>query len=266
MQGAGNDFVVFDNRQYGFLLNEIIAITPRLCHRRFGVGADGVLVLEPCDEADYRMIYRNADGSDAGMCGNGGRCIARFAVKNGFSEKHSFMVHNQKYEATVNGGDVRIKFPVKPLPGDELSLFECPAVFVNSGTEHVVTWVESDLIHNEPELRRRGREIRNRTDLFPKGTNVNFIPDAESGFQLDMRTYERGVEDLTLACGTGALASAVTHHNRFRKDQSGHFSYEIHCSGGYLHTSFDYERETGTYTNLELKGPASFVFEGSYFV
>ncbi|MCC5934366.1 MAG: diaminopimelate epimerase [Balneolales bacterium] len=266
MHGAGNDFVVFDNRTYGFLLDEIIALTPRLCHRRFGVGADGVLVLEPSERADYRMIYRNADGSDAGMCGNGARCLARFAVRSGFPEKLSFMVHGSRYEAEVNKNEVSVFFPVEPKAGEFLTLFDRDALEIYSGTDHVVTWVDAGTLDDEALLRSQGRDIRNRQELFPKGTNVNFACEAQSPNQIYMKTYERGVEDLTLACGTGALATAVAHHHKKKPEADGSFSYEILCSGGTLKTSFRYNSEGRHYTGLRLSGPAVFTFDGTYFL
>jgi len=266
MQGAGNDFVVFDNREYGFLLDEIIALTPRLCHRRFGVGADGVLVLEPTDKADYRMIYRNSDGSDAGMCGNGARCLARFAVRSGFPAKLSFMVHGEKYLAEVAEQNVTVQFPVRPKPGKSIQLFEREALEVYSGTEHVVTWVDAQTLNDESLLRLQGREIRNRADLFPKGTNVNFACPENGTGRIFMKTYERGVEDLTLACGTGALASAVGHHRKFLTGQPGDFSFEIKSNGGILKTSFHYDDTQHVYTHLRLTGPADFAFDGTYYL
>src|SRR5690554_764731 len=118
MEGAGNDFIVLDNRDYDFSLDEIIAFTPTLCDRKYGIGADGMLILDKANipEADYTMTYRNADGSDAGMCGNGGRCMALFASKNGFKNTHVFNVHNNLYKAEVDEHEVKIHFPVQVSP------------------------------------------------------------------------------------------------------------------------------------------------------
>ena len=267
MQGAGNDFVVFDNRKYNFQLDEIIKLTPRLCHRRFGVGADGLLVLDTkVTDANYRMIYRNADGSDAGMCGNGARCLARFANNNGFGTNLTFMVHDKAYKAEVSETEVTILFPVEPKPTDFIEIESCKALEVYSGTDHVVLWIDDNLIENEPELRKMGRKIRNMTSLFPRGTNVNFIPKSSSAKSIRMKTYERGVEDLTLACGTGALATAVSYHKLNHSGESGDFSYEIESNGGILKTSFNYDSSVNKYSNLKLTGPAVFVFEGTYFI
>lgn len=267
MQGAGNDFVVFDNREYKFLLDEIISLTPRLCHRRFGVGADGVLVLESCgDKADYRMIYRNADGSDAGMCGNGARCLARFAVRHGFAERLTFMVHNQKYRAAVADDEVTIDFPVRPTPGKFLKLEGFDALEVNSGTEHVVLWVDPPKMDDEGWLRDCGRKIRYMQNIFPDGTNVNFIPKNTGDGTIMMKTYERGVEDLTLACGTGALATSVSYHHKNSNGKSGSFNYEIQSNGGLLKTGFRFDAEKNIYQDLKLTGPAVFVLKGTYYL
>lgn len=268
MQGAGNDFVVFDNREYGLLLDEIISITPRLCHRRFGVGADGVLVLQPVDKADYRMIYRNADGSDAGMCGNGARCLASFAVRAGFERKLNFLVHGLNYKATVEEGEefVHVEFPIDTVAGEPLNFFGRESLYVYSGTEHVVSWTEPELLENEDLLREQGSEIRYLKELFPRGTNVNFIHAESEEGPIIMKTYERGVEDLTLACGTGALASAVSHHSKTSRKSTGRYSYDVHCSGGLLKTSFAYDAESGLYNHLSLSGPVAFVFDGIYHI
>ena len=266
MQGAGNDFIVFDNRDYGFLLDEIISLTPRLCHRRFGAGADGVLVLQESKKADYRMIYRNADGSDAGMCGNGARCLARFAVSKGFQSTLQFLVHDQLYKAEVSEEHVTIHFPVKPKPGAFIHLEGFEALVVYSGTEHVVLWVDQEKLDDEPWLRQCGHTVRYNQSLFPNGTNVNFIPLQSNDSNIQMKTYERGVEDLTLACGTGALATAVSHHRKTSPLASGLFEYSIQSNGGILKTSFQFDDKTGEYSNLTLTGPALFVFEGSYYL
>ena len=211
MQGAGNDFVVIDNRSSDLSSDELIEITPRLCDRKFGVGADGLLVLQNSYKADYTMVYRNADGSDAGMCGNGGRCIALFATEMGFPLVHTFNVHDNIYEARVGNSEVTLKFPVSVIPRQ---LGECAGydlIQADVATEHVVAVVDETEMTFEDKLRKAGLIIRSSRENFPKGTNVNFM-SIKGDDQIGLQTYERGVEDLTLACGTGAIASAVVHH------------------------------------------------------
>ncbi len=263
MEGAGNDFVVIDNRNAGLSLDEIISLSPDLCDRKFGVGADGILILEPAqiENVDYTMIYRNADGSDAGMCGNGGRCLALFAAHHGFQNKQTFNVHEAIYQAHVDKIEhhVSISFPDVLAP-KKLQVNKKKYLQVYTGTEHVVSFEELDRLEDEEELIAEGSFIRNHALLNPPGTNVNFVsPDEDTIY---LQTFERGVEGLTLACGTGALASAIATH--FIEKPSGtDFEYPITVKGGTLGVSFQFDESKNMYTNLILSGPAHFVFTGS---
>lgn len=268
MEGAGNDFVILDNRDYRFDLEEIIEFTPKLCQRRFGVGADGLLVLEypQMSGVDYTMIYRNADGSDAGMCGNGARCLALFACRNGFKHNHRFNVHDKVYQAEVTKMDerVRIHFPVK-VQTNELILNDLPLIQADAATEHLVYFTDSEsYLDEEEKLVETGRSLRYHEQVDPPGTNVNFVYIQNSN-EIRLQTYERGVENLTLACGTGAIASAIaTHHKQELKEEQAH--YTVSVKGGTLEVSFDFSPSDGIYHNLILTGPAHFVFEGSISV
>jgi len=264
MQGAGNDFVVIDNRKYGFSLEEIIELTPKLCDRKFGVGGDGILVLEKAQksEVDYTMIYRNADGSDAGMCGNGARCLVMFAYQNGYNATQTFNVHNNVYEAEVHkDGDVSVHFPVHVKPRKR-TLNNIELIQADAATEHLITFVPSEKLEDEEGLVKTGSELRYHEEVNPPGTNVNFV--CVSGeHSIDLQTYERGVENLTLACGTGALASAIaSHFNQSKKEK--HSTYEVKVKGGILKASFDFNAASNTYHQLILTGPAHFVFEGIF--
>ena len=264
MEGAGNDFVVIDNRETGYSLDEIISITPKLCNRKFGVGADGMLVLEPAErqDLDYTMIYRNADGSDAGMCGNGSRCLALFAAHHGFESNQSFNVHDAVYRAQVDKIEHRVSvfFPEVKLPR-WIEVDSKKFLQVYTGTEHVVAFEAPSKLEDEETLVSEGRAVRMNPKLNPPGTNVNFV--CKNGSQsIELQTYERSVENLTLACGTGALASAIATH--FDDDNgTGDFEYTVNVKGGILSVSFRYDSETNIYSNLKLTGPAHFVFEGS---
>lgn len=264
MEGAGNDFVLIDNRTHGLSMEEIISITPTLCDRKFGIGADGLLVLEASqkDGIDYTMIYRNADGSDAGMCGNGGRCIALFASNHGFGNTQTFSVHDAIYTAKVDKieHEVSIGFPDALAP-KKIQINKKKYVQVYTGTEHIVSFEELERLEDEEDLVAEGAFIRNHPVLNPPGTNVNFvcIEDEDTIF---LQTYERGVENLTLACGTGALASAIATH--FSSKTAGNtFNYSVTVKGGQLGVSFTFNETTNTYTHLILSGPANFVFTGS---
>ena len=261
MEGAGNDFIVIDNRKYSFSLDEIVSFTPKLCDQKFGVGADGLLALtEPTlPNVDYTMIYRNADGSDAGMCGNGSRCLALFASYQGYPDVQTFNVHNAIYEAIVNKSDqeVSVRFPDVESP-ERLSIMEHNLLQIYTGTEHVVEFVDTDILEQEKQLASIGNKIRNSQELSPKGTNVNFA-SLLSGNRIKLQTYERGVENLTLACGTGALASAIAAHSNRNNKYS---KYTILVKGGQLEVSFNYDDELSIYKEVMLKGPAHFVFKG----
>ncbi len=264
MQGAGNDFVVIDNRTYGFSLDEIISFTPKICDRKFGIGGDGILVLQPAQkpEVDFTMIYRNADGSDAGMCGNGARCLVLFAFKNGFNATQTFNVHDNIYEAEVHDdSSVSVHFPVHVQP-ERRTLNGYNLIKADAATEHLVTFVAEDKLEDEKELVSIGSELRYHSEVNPPGNNVNFVHTESEGI-IQLQTYERGVEGLTLACGTGALASAIATHFQ-KQQQDKHATYTVKVKGGTLKASFDFTPDTTTYHQLILTGPAHFVFEGIF--
>lgn len=264
MEGAGNDFIVIDNRKYGFTLDDIIRFTPKLCDRKFGIGADGILVLQTAerDETDYTMIYRNADGSDAGMCGNGARCLVMFAFKNGFGATQTFNVHNNLYEAEVhNDENVSIHFPVHVKP-EQVTLDRIGLVRADAATEHLITFVSKEQLEKEDELIELGSTLRYHKKVDPPGSNINFVHCDEEN-AISLQTYERGVEGLTLACGTGALAAAIASHQKQEKKEL-HSTYEVRVKGGKLNTTFDFDPNNNTYHQLILTGPAHFVFKGSF--
>ena len=258
MNGAGNDFVLIDNRLGDLrLAPEQIS---KICDRHRGVGADGVLVLERAmNGADFRMRYYNADGGEAEMCGNGARCFARYASRiAGPAEKLSFETPAGVIGATLQGELVRLEMSEPkdlklgitiPLPDQQLS-----AHFVNSGVPHVVVPVD-DL--ENAEVRGIGSAVRHHELFAPKGTNVNFLKQ-RGDKAISIRTYERGVEDETLACGTGVVASALI----FAALQKVEGPISVLVRGGNeLQVAFD--RTGDQFKNVTLTGPADFVFEGT---
>lgn len=266
MQGTGNDFVVIDNRKSEYTLNQLIELAPKICHRKYGVGADGLLALQKprYPSTDFEMLYRNADGSDAGMCGNGSRCLALYASQIRMGKNLSFSVHDSIYKAEVNSEDaISITFPhtaiIKKIHIEGEDLLQ-----VFTGTEHVVKEIPKAELENEDELVRQGRNLRHNEQFLPKGTNVNFISGRDT-HSLELQTYERGVEDLTLACGTGAMASALAwHHKQQKKAKNNRF--KVITKGGTLIVCFTYKEKEGVYKNMKLTGPAQFVFEGRFHV
>ncbi len=249
-QGTGNDFVMVDNRQ-GFFPKENIQLIEKLCDRRFGIGADGLILLENDSQTDFRMVYFNSDGNESSMCGNGGRCIVAFAknISAIKDTKTTFMATDGLHHATSkNDGIVSLQ-----MKNVEDVKIEAEYVFLNTGSPHHVTLVND--IENY-DVKTNGAEIR-YSDLYGKaGSNVNFVNQiSQNNFRL--RTYERGVEDETLSCGTGATATAIAMH-AIGKTSSN--SLDIDVEGGKLKVSF--EKTIQGYKNVFLEGSATFVFEG----
>ena len=267
MNGAGNDFVVLDNR------DKSLSLTRRqiewLCDRHRGVGADGLLAVEPAQAGgDFRMRYYNADGGEAEMCGNGARCFARYVkhLTGGSLEKLSFETIAGRINATFPGADVCINLsePFDLALHSELQVRgrELVVHSVNTGVPHAVVFVD-DL--EKVEIREDGAAIRFHEHFSPKGTNVNFLQVLAPG-RLAIRTYERGVEDETLACGTGMVANAIIYH------QLNHVESPISVKvrgGDTLKVGFDCSKSADGsphYTNVTLTGPAELVFKGQIVV
>lgn len=246
-QGTGNDFILLDNRE------GIISLTEDqvslLCHRRFGIGADGLMLLEYAPGADFRMIYFNSDGSESTMCGNGGRCIAAFARKLGLvQEETSFIAIDGVHRAVIRQGIVSLEMQ------DVASIRHYEAHSeLNTGSPHYVLWVDDVAA---TDVVAQGRAIRNETRFAPKGINVNFVQQA-AGNGLHVRTYERGVEDETMSCGTGVTAAAIAASGH----KTGHFTTQIFTPGGELTVAF-YKDSSDTAKEVVLTGPAVFVFDG----
>lgn len=269
-QATGNDFVLVDSRS-GILENiDLSDLAPKICDRKFGVGSDGIITLGENNAGELVMGYKNPDGSDAGMCGNGARCFAMFARELGYGDRNDavgsrlkFRVHENLYEAGIDGDQIRIRFPLetqaKPVDLNGKSLLQ-----VYTNTEHVVCPVEATMLKQTDTLIEKGRTLRYHDFFAPEGTNVNFLSGSGED-QIDLQTYERGVENLTLACGTGAIASALAWHH-IQQKPAGEFQYKVHTQGGTLTIHFTFVEATKTYTNISLEGPAKIVFEGTFYL
>jgi len=257
MNGAGNDFVVLDNLDRTLDLGSgQIAF---LCDRHRGVGADGVLIVEPpANGADFRMRYFNADGGEAEMCANGARCFARFASRiTGKQGAISFETQAGLIRAESDGSSVRLQMSQPRdvilertihLPGRRVI-----AHSVNTGVPHAVVFVEEV---EEIDVRALGAALRHHPDFAPRGTNANFV-QILGPQSIAIRTYERGVEDETLACGTGVVASALMLHEKH--GATSPVSVKVH-GGDTLVVSFT--KDGGVYSAVSLTGPADFVFDG----
>lgn len=247
-QGTGNDFILIDNRLQTFPKNdnELIA---RLCERRFGIGADGFILLENDKSTDFKMVYYNADGSESTMCGNGGRCMVAFAKKLNIIQNNTVFhaIDGLHYAMIDSENDVTLQ--MKDV--DQVQIAE-GYVFLNTGSPHHVQMVD-DL--KNYAVKQEGARIR-YSDLYGKaGSNINFVSGVNAS-TFAVRTYERGVEDETLSCGTGVTAVAIAMHYLGKtKDEK----IKLQVEGGDLEVSF--EAQNGKYTQVFLKGPATFVFE-----
>jgi diaminopimelate epimerase len=259
MSGAGNDFVVMDNRSLSHALTrEQIA---RLCDRHFGIGADGLLAVEPADQpdADFRMRYYNADGGEAEMCGNGARCFARFVhpLRRANAERVRFLTPAGLITGEYVGDEVRISLTapteIKLHQRADFGWGEIEYHVINTGVPHAVVYVPEAA---RAEVIAHGRAIR-RSAIFPRGTNVNFVQLTDSGGKLIVRTYERGVEDETLACGTGVVASALLTNRVHRLA----LPLCVKVRGGDVLT-VNARAEGDGFRDVTLTGPAIEVFSG----
>lgn len=248
-QGTGNDFVMIDNRDNHFA-KEDVELIGALCDRRFGIGGDGLILLENDNVYDFRMVYYNADGNESTMCGNGGRCIVAFAKQLGvISDRCNFIAVDGEHTARI---DDMNNVALQMIDVDTIQL-EDKYSFLNTGSPHHVQVVR-DLAYYD--VYKKGKAIRESELYAPKGTNVNFV-EQEGPNHFRIRTFERGVEDETLSCGTGATAVAIAMVALGKADQE---TVRIDVEGGTLAISF--ETMDGKYKNIFLTGPAEFVFQG----
>lgn len=253
-QGTGNDFIIVDNRE----VNHTTLTQPeieKLCDRRFGIGADGFMLLNNLPGYDFEMVYYNADGHVGSMCGNGGRCIVRFAYDIGIHKnEYRFMASDGEHLANIDVAANTVSLKMKDVDFIEQ---EHNHFVLNTGSPHYVEMV-SDL--DEYNVFEEGRKIRYSDEFKKEGINVNFV-EVVSNDALKVRTYERGVEDETYSCGTGVTAAALA----FFHNENGFNSVDIQALGGKLNVS--YNRNTdGIYRDIWLKGPAVKVYEGNIIV
>ena len=247
-QGTGNDFIMIDDRTNEFDGNDIELIAA-LCERRMGIGADGLIILREHDTLDFEMIYFNADGKQSSMCGNGGRCIIAFAqMLEMIEDETTFMAIDGEHKGRLMDDGIYLQMQdVKKIEGvgDGLVL--------NTGSPHYIEMVdELDYI----DVDKQGRKIRNSVPFKKDGINVNFVLDAN---ELQVRTYERGVEAETLSCGTGVVATAIAMHYANCIEET---LVNVKTKGGELTVSF--EEFNGGYRNIWLSGEASMVFAGEF--
>jgi len=251
-EGTGNDFIIIDNREKK-LKAKNSDLWQKLCNRHFGIGADGLMLIQKGKKGyDFEMIYFNADGNESSMCGNGGRCITHLAKELGIVKGKSakFTAIDGAHEVTFGTKNtVKLKMTDVKSINDRKSYMT-----LNTGSPHYVTMVKNVM---KLPVKIDGRTIRNREPFKKEGINVNFV-QVSAGKMPVLRTYERGVEDETLSCGTGTVAAALVLANKGMSTAKDHC--DIQTMGGMLKVWFTQQK--GSFTNIWLEGPATFVFKG----
>lgn len=264
IEGAGNDFILIDNREslYSFSYSDFAKI---VCDRHRGVGGDGLLVLEKSDVSDFKMRYLNADGSEGGMCGNGGRCIAKYMLEESGKKNTIFEALNYIYTAEIV--DEKIRLQMKNPADFKIGLsikfdkYELIMDYVNTGAPHAALFIE-DMPHDfndfeKLDVYKLGRFIRYHELFSPEGTNVNFIKAIGRG-EVQIRTYERGVENETLSCGTGSIASAILAAMRYNWNSP--IKVFTRSKDNLI---IDFKSNNNQITNVSIEGPVNQVFKGS---
>ncbi len=250
--GSGNDFIIIDDidNQIEKTIKNKQSYIKQLCNRHLGIGADGLMFLQKSKNADFRMKYYNSDGKEGSMCGNGGRCIAAFAHLKGYAKKNTtFEAIDGLHYAEIIDNAVNLK--MSDIEGYKKF---GKSFFLDTGSPHYVEFVKD--VENLDVI-KKGKKVRHDESINLGGTNVNFVEIQKD--TLFVRTFERGVEDETLSCGTGVVASAIaTYIQGITKTE-----YKIKTLGGNLKVRFNINKETGVIENVWLSGPAVLVFKGS---
>jgi diaminopimelate epimerase len=247
-QGTGNDFIIIDNRNLS-LTSLTVSKVKSLCDRRFGIGADGLMLLNPKSGYDFEMKYYNADGNESSMCGNGGRCMVKFVSHLGVHKnRYHFLAVDGPHEAEIDGDIVSLKMKDVNKVADHDHDY-----VLNTGSPHYVKLV-SDVM--DYDVLHKGMEIRYSPEFAKEGINVNFVEPKKED-QIIVRTYERGVEDETLSCGTGVTASALVYHH----NEVGYNDVTVITKGGKLTVRYN-RIDDNTFNDIWLCGAAELSFEG----
>lgn len=256
-QAAGNDFIMLDGREadYSWLSTSQIA---ELCHRNLGIGADGIIILSGHDAYDFLMQYWNADGSVAAFCGNGGRATVAFATHLGIPKsgaEYSFLAGDGEHSGSLLT-DNEVQISMKNVAEYE---WKGQDFYVNTGVPHLVHWLQD----HETDVKAIGAKLRFDSRFAPEGTNVTFIRD--EGRVLHIDTYERGVEDITLACGTGVVAAVLASSVGQGLNFAGSYSQQV-ATGAGMRLQVKYDMTAQGFNNIRLIGPAHEVFNGTIYI
>ena len=251
-QGTGNDFILLDGRKKSFVAPTQMQIET-LCHRQFGIGADGLIIIKKSKQYDFEMLYYNADGKIGSMCGNGGRCAVSFAFYlKIINNKTSFLAYDGEHSANIKkSGIVELKMSDVSEVKSNKSHF-----VLNTGSPHFVQFITSNL--NDFDVVNEGKKIRYSDSYKKEGINVNFA--ALKNNEIWVRTYERGVENETLSCGTGVTATAIAA--ACIANNKGKYSFKINTPGGTLQVKFA-TKNHHSFNQIYLSGPAKLVFTGT---
>lgn len=262
MTGSGNDFIIIDNRQKIVDSDNCKTLVRAACRRKYSVGADGLILIENDHEVDFKWRFFNADGSEAEMCGNGGRCAARFVVLNNIVEEHKIVFRTGAGFIHAETRGEKVKLEMNPPSNVEMNLSlslkkgSLEVNFINTGVPHVVVFVGDLDELSGYDVVSVGRELRYHERFQPAGTNANFVA-VLGDHEIEIRTYERGVEDETLACGTGSIASAVLS----AVQKSVVPPVRVRTRSGEILT-VHFTRDGHSFTNVFLEGDAKVVYEG----
>ncbi len=259
--GTGNDFILINNFDKELTHSSELAI--ELCDRHFGIGSDGLIILEKEENVDFRMIFYNPDGSQS-FCGNGSRCAVKFAQDQKLIHKNTtnFIAIDGHHYAMIEKNTINLQMNSPLISTIHVSEKELPIQnqsIINTGSPHLILFIEDRLNIIEIDVKHFGSKIRYNSTFKKEGINVNFI-GIEAKDVIDIRTYERGVEDETLSCGTGVTAAAIAYHHLYTKSNGAH-SIEVNAIGGQLQVKFDFDNTN--YSNVQLCGPAELVYQGS---
>jgi diaminopimelate epimerase len=249
-QGAGNDFIIIDDRKENFP-DQDHSLIQKHCDRHFGIGADGLILVRDSDRSDFKMLYFNADGHPSSLCGNGSRCVFAFA------NKHQMIGNEGTFETSdgIHRGSLTPDDLICIEMGDVLTIEKRgSAIFMDTGSPHHIEFVDQV---SAIDVKTQGAAIRYGAPYFETGSNANFVEKVNEK-EFNIRTYERSVEDETLACGTGAVAAAIGAHF---SGQTPLDMVNINALGGCLQVSFT--PDSGQYKNILLIGPATYIFSGN---
>ncbi len=259
-QGTGNDFILIDDRNK--VLKSVNAAQIKgLCDRRFGIGADGLILLQDHDQGDFYMKYFNSDGMESSMCGNGGRCISQFAFDLGLeNDLITFFAIDGKHQSKFLKDENGLKIiSLQMIPVNRVETKNKDSFVIDTGSPHYVHFMADPI--EGIDLNKEARNIRYSNEYKDNGINVNFV-NVLSLKEIKIRTYERGVEDETLSCGTGATASALSTAI-FNNFPDGVHQVGVHVNGGNLKVKFNYHKNLIQFSDIWLEGPVHKVFDGN---